>query len=86
MKGMRRHQAAISPRDRELPLHVVGNVFVDCHFRQGDVEAMEPEFPLDLFNHLNGRAAVPESCGSSMGLIVYILLFALVLAVDLLLV
>ena len=47
---------------------------------------MKPEFPLDLFNHLKGRAAVLESCGSSIGLVVYILLFALVLGVNLLLV
>jgi hypothetical protein len=47
---------------------------------------MKPEFPFDPFNHLRGRAAVLESCSSSMGLVVYVLLFALVLAVDLLLV
>jgi hypothetical protein len=92
---MRRHQAAISPRDWELPLYVVRDVFVDCCLRQGDAEATEPESPLDLFNHLNSRAAVlfhlnplfgNESCGSSMGLVMYLLLFALVLVVDLLLV
>jgi hypothetical protein len=50
------------------------------------MEAMKPEFPLDLFNYLKGRAVVHASCSSSMGLVVYVLLFALVLAVDLLLV
>ena len=60
--------ARIHPRQLELHwsrsssaggllFHVVGDVFVDCRFWQGDVEATEPEFPLDLFNHLNGHEA-----------------------------
>ncbi len=59
------------------------------------MEATELEFLVDLFNHLNGHAAVlfhlhplfgSESCGSSMGLVMHVFLFVLVLAVDLLLV